>query len=256
MSNFYMDKIFIKRLKKKAKFKIETNNLKSTSKYFVFFITLLSFIYLPRVNVNAASSNRYYAGYYYSGTQPSAPEGVKAKIYAKNTGIPPWFEFAAEWIDVRISYSMNYWVQTGYIIHWTWVIIPLVTVDFYIERMDYNGHGLWYLWWPGKPLFGHTYTYKLLLTDINEWSYYIYEGSTVLYSGIVNVDPYTPRDLLAFVETTHTDICISGSHIWDLRYLQSSTSWPLWNQHIRYTTSPYYLDSNNLDYEFYAYGGG
>ncbi len=61
---------------------------------------------------------------------------------------------------------------------------------------------------------------------------------------------------MAFVETTHTGICISGSHFWDLRYHQSSTSWPLWDKHIRHTTSPYYLDSNNLDYEFYAYGGG
>ncbi len=98
--------------------------------YFLFFITLLSFVYLPIVNVNAASSNRYYAGYFYSGTKPSAPDGVKSKILAKNTGIPPFFEFVAEYINVRISYTMNYWVQTGYIIHWGWLFIPYATVDF------------------------------------------------------------------------------------------------------------------------------
>jgi hypothetical protein len=230
--------------------------------YFFLFIALFSFIYLPIVNVSATSPYRYYAGYFYSGTQTSAPLGVKGDIYACNTGIPPFDEFVAEYVDIKISYTRNYWVQVGYIIHWTWIWIlfipiPIAKVDFYIEQKDSNGHGMWYLSWPHVPLFGHTYTYQLIKTDANEYTYFIFDfGTIIIYSGVMYLDPDNPCDLRAFVETSHTGIIISGSHFSQLRYRQTSTNWPLWNKHIRYATGGYWLDYNDLHYEFYAYGGG
>ena len=222
--------------------------------YFLFFLTMLSFIYLPIANASAASSNRYYAGYYYYGYSTTAPEGVKANIYTKNTGIPPWFEVVAEWDTVVLSYSPKYWVQLGYTIHWDWFIFPYVTVDFYKEKMDSNGRYFSYLLIL-KPLFGHTYTYKLLLTEAGEYTYYVHEGSTLIYSGTMSVYPSSPKDLQAFVETSHTGIIITGSHFSSLRYRQSSRFWPFWNTHDPHDTGPYSVNEIS-HYEFTASGGG
>lgn len=229
-------------------------NRLSIISFFLLFIALIGFVFLPIVNVSAASSNRYYSGYYYYGYGGSAPEGVQASIYTKNTGIPPWFEFVAEWDTIIINYNPNYWVQLGYIIHWVWIIFPFATVDFYKEKMDSNGRGFSLLL-PLKPLFGHTYKYKLLLSGTGEFSYYVYEGTTTIYSGTISVAQYTTRDLQAFVETTHTNIKIDGSHFTSLKYRQSGSSWPLWNRHYGYRTSPYSLNQIS-HYEFKASGGG
>lgn len=222
--------------------------------YFLLFTALISIVFLPIMNVAAASSNRYYAGYYYYGYSSTSPDGVQAEVFTKNTGIPPWFEFVAEWDTIMISYSPKYWVQLGYIIHWVWIIFPFATVDFYKEKWDSNGHGFWWLL-PFKPLFDHTYKYKLLLTGSGEFSYYVYEGSTTIYSGTISVSQYTTKDLQAFVETTHTGINIGGSHFYYLRYHETGASWPLWSRHYGYVNSPYSLNQIS-HYEFSASGGG
>ena len=230
------------------------NNTSQSVIYFLLFLAIAGIMFLPIVNVKAASSNRYYSGYYYYGYSGTAPDGVQAEIFTKNTGIPPFFEFVAEWDTIIISYSPLYWVQLGYSIHWGWFIFPYVTQDFYKEKWDANGHGQWWLI-PLKPLFDHYYKYKLLLTGPGEFSYYIYEGSSTIYSGIISVTHYTPRDLQALVETTHTLINIGGSHFYYLRYHESGASWPLWNRHYPKVDYPYSLNQIS-HYEFSASGGG
>jgi hypothetical protein len=222
--------------------------------YFLSFLILLALVYLPLTNVNATSPYRYHAGYFYYGFSSTAPEGVKANIYTKNTGIPPWLEFMAQWDTVILSYSSNYWVQLGYAIHWAWFIFPYATVDFFKEKVDSNGRSFSYLALL-KPLFDHTYTYKLLLTESGEYTYYVHEGSTLIYSGTMSVNPYVSKDLQAFVETTHTLIIITGSHFSSLRYRQTSTSWPLWDRHYPWDDPPYSVNEMGHS-EFTTSGGG
>ncbi|MHA1643244.1 MAG: hypothetical protein ACTSUX_02225 [Promethearchaeota archaeon] len=214
---------------------------------------LLFFIFSPISNVRATSSTRYYAGYYYNGGSGPQHEGVQGNIFTIYPHVP-YSETCAEWIDISLSIYENYWVQLGYVHHWVWFIFPFLTVDFYVEKNDINGRRMIY---PTilKPLNTHTYTYKLLLTGSGEFSYYVYESSNLIFSGVINTDPDNTVDLLAFVETSVTSIKIDGSHFMYLRYKYTGSQWPLWDRHEPYWDYPYYLDQRG-HYEFAAYGGG
>jgi hypothetical protein len=221
--------------------------------YFLLFSALIGLVVLPVTNVSAASPVRNYAGYYYYNDSQMAPDGVQAKIKTVNTGLPPLFESISEWDTIVISYSLHYWVQLGYTIHWKmFFFIPYVSVDFYKEKKDSSGSETVCI---GTPTFNTVYKYELLLTGVGEFSYHIYQGYTTILSGKLYVNQYTTRDLQAFIETSHTGINIDGSHFPCLRYHDSGTSWRLWNRHEGYVDPPYSLNEI-YDFEFTASGGG
>ncbi|TFG23953.1 MAG: hypothetical protein EU533_02625 [Promethearchaeota archaeon] len=217
--------------------------------YLLLFIALAYFLMGPIPSAQAASSTRYYAGYYGNNT----PKGVSSTIYTIDSSVP-LFEFFAEWVNIQISYSPNYWVQLGYQQHWILVfLIPVVTLDFYFERKDAIGH--WEDYHIFKPIVGHTYTYKLNHVDGDlNWHFKILEDSTVITDAYSDTNPHTYIEIKAFVETSVTSIDIDGSHFNYLKYYTGS-NWYLWSYKNSYCTGPYYVDDVS-NYEFYAYGGG
>ncbi len=226
----------------------------SVLSYTLLILELLFFIFSPISYVKATSSTRYHAGYFYYEDSGPSVEGVQGNIFTIYPHVP-WSEICAEWVTIVISYNYNYWVQTGYIHHWIWAIFfPILTVDFYIEENDNNGRSMKY---PAivKPLMDHTYKYKLLLSGPGEFTYYIYEGTNLICSGIINTNPYSTQDLQAFVETSVSSIKVDGSHFTYLRYRLTGSQWPLWDRHEPSWDYPYYLDQRG-HYEFAVYGGG
>jgi len=165
--------------------------------------------------------------------------------------------WAAEWVSPILQYFPGkYWVQTGFIERYYWVFFPWIYWRFYLEKYDENGHAFYEIPWPW-PIVGHTYTYKLLYTSsYNKWWFEIWEGGTGLLNGFIDVVHHTPVDYQVLVETLTTYTQIGMSHFSKISYY-NGLSWYYWDTHERYiyTSPPYYLDNNNLDYEFYAYGG-
>lgn len=222
------------------------------TKYFIICFAISSFILIPVVNVQAASSTRYYAGYYYNG---SGRWGVKADIFIEWLEMP-LNQWAAEWDCIILQYYPGlYWLQTGYIQHYIWVIFfPVVYWRFYAEKMDENGHWIEELL-PLAPIPGHTYTYTILKFPLFDlWIYAIHEGSTQIYGSFFPLIVYhVPVDLQAFVETFTPLTHIDGSHFSKISYLYES-SWRYWDRYDPKADPPYYLNEIS-DYEFYAYGG-
>jgi len=214
--------------------------------YFLWLAIFSMFICMLPTTSAGASSQRYYAGYYYGG----AKWGVTAKIYTIDASIPFWNGYA-EWITVIISYSYEYFIQLGYFKQWKlWI-----ERNFYVETKSAYGYQQKKV--DGKPEARHTYTYVIAhaqKADPELWRVTIREGAQELYSGEVRVKPYEPEDLQAFVETTTTKICIDGSHFSDICYFDGR-SWPYWDKHLPRADSPYYLYEVS-HHEFDAHGGG
>jgi hypothetical protein len=231
---------------------LKSKNIKSELKYFLLLLSLSTFFFLPVTNARAASNNRYYAGY----IGYNNPQGVKGTIFTEDAP-PPLWELFAEWVDIRISYSPNYWIQTGYTEHWIWILFPFIfaiTIDFYLERVDALGH--WVTWSILKPIVGHTYTYELYYEGggLYPWTCNIYEWQNLIWGGDTFTSPAGYLQLQALVETSVTSINIDGSHFTNLKYYDGS-NWYLWSSYIPYYTRPYYVQPVH-PYEFYASGGG
>ena len=164
----------------------------------------------------------------------------------------PMRSWACEWVCVILDYSPLYWIQTGYIETYTWIIFPIVYFDFYLEVMDDNGH---YLSQWGIPLVHHTYTYAIWYdSSASHWYYYIAEGSRVINWASVTVVHYAPVDLQAMVETISKQTNIGGSHFSKISYSPGS-GWFYWNRHSDYAYYPPYYLYEVSHYEFFAYGG-
>jgi len=225
-------------------------------KYFVLLFTISAFTLIPIVNVRA-SSNRYWTGYYFYNYTGSAPWGVKANIFTEWLEMP-MKSWAAEWVSVVLEYYPDMlWIQTGYRQFYTWIIFPIVYWRFYYEIVDGNPRQYNEFLSP-IPLVDHTYTYAIWHdSDQNRWRFAILEGWTWHKLGWLTVEYETVVDLQAFVETITTQTNIGGSHFSQIAYYNESAplNWRLWNQHDPHALSPYSLDDDELDYEFYAYGG-
>ncbi len=220
------------------------------TKYFLMLLVFSAFFMVPISYIQAVSPYRYYAGYSSSNT----PMGIKGNILTVDPW-PPINELLGEWVNIYISYSPLYWVQTGYVLHWYFVIFWWVpTLDFYFEAQDSVGHTISYC--ALKPLVGHTYTYQIYYKQLGLycWHFRIYEGQTYLMGLDSATNPHTYIDLAASVETSHTGTEIDGSHFTNLKYYTGST-WNLWNTHAVICSGPYYLQQIS-HYEFWAYGGG
>ena len=225
-------------------------DIKLELKYFLFLLSLSTFVFLPISNVQAVSSTRYHAGYY----GHNNPQGVKGTIFTEDSPPPIW-ELFAEWVNIRISYAPNYWVQLGYQEHWIWLIFfPIVTIDFYFERNDVTGRyaSISFL----KPVVGHTYKYTIYYQTggLYCWHFNVYEWQNLIWGGDTVTNPQGYIGIEAFVETSVTSINIDGSHFSSLKYYTGS-DWYLWTSYTPHSTGPYAVQPV-YPYEFYAWGGG
>jgi len=237
---------------------MQIKRIRSDMKYFLILITLGSFILVPIVNVNAASSSRWHVGYYYYGHSASAPDGVMADIYCVSPNIP-LFNMMCQWVSIVTSYSPAYWVQVGYRKQFTLfpfiIPFPVVYWSFYSERNDAWG---WAQYWCGFPLSTHTYRFLIYLwsygSSHGNYRWYIHEGGTQLYWGDLIMKYYEPIDLQVMSETTISSISIWTSHFSNIKYRNDSLEWSLWDRHVPAADPPYVLQQIS-HHEFYAWRG-
>jgi len=192
--------------------------------------------------------NRYYAGYMMYGYETYAPWGVYARIYTINPTVSSGNVFF-EWDTVMLSYRDYYWLQLGYNIN------PqrFSGIRFYYERVDGTGHPIHYDY-PTGPSTSVTYSYMIVYVQGGVWRFCIRDlNGNTLYTTDVSANPYAPRDLQAFAETSDQHIRLDGTHFTYISYYDGR-SWPLWNRHVPRQDWPYTLTQVS-HYEFYASGG-
>ncbi|MEM2849339.1 MAG: hypothetical protein QXI36_03580 [Candidatus Bathyarchaeia archaeon] len=230
-----------------AKAKLKREVILALREYFLW-LSILS-ILPSMMSPTTADPSYYYAGYAFKNKEWLAPWGTTAEIYAVNTNVPAGHLYA-EWITIILSYYYKYWIQLGYLKTYTYT-----EPWFYWETYDSSGQHRTYV--IGSTIPGHTYTFIIVhatKTDLRLWDLVIREGANTIWSGEVSVNPYEPKDHRAFVETTTTAICITGSHFSELRYFDGR-SWPYWYTHVKIADLPYYVVEVS-HHEFYANGGG
>jgi len=216
---------------------------------FVISILWATFLLSPNVTLTTAvaqgcPNNRCYAGGYWS----TGKYGVYAQIYTINPSIynDPfiWPDFVAEWDTILFSYSPVYFVQVGY----SKGEDTGNVLKYYREKYDGSGHDLYFF--GDGPSQGTWHSYQITYVSGGQYTFYIDTGSRGSYT----VNPYTPIELQAFVETTNTHITINGSWFKQLSYYDGRT-WPLWLSLTTYSTPPYSVTKISNS-EFKASGGG
>lgn len=224
------------------------NIIKSKIKYlFIYFLLILSILAVP---VNAQPNNRWYAGYRYFGYSGYAPWGVSGDILTVDINNIPYGDFGAEWITIILQYYPDlYWIQVGYIKRW---VYWWTQIDYYVEKNDSSGH--WIKFYSG-PTVGTVHEYMIIhsaKTDPHYWDVIIDPGVNPTLEKELYVDPYSPKDLQAFIEITDPSISVPNSHFYNLCYFEGR-SWPLWDRHNPLVDSPpFYLDGVS-HHEFYAW---
>lgn len=231
-------------------FKIKKSELEGIIQYALLILAISSFFTANLQYGTAASSTRYYCGYFYDS---DPPWGVKANIYTISPGTI-LFERTSQWDSIVLSYSPSYWVQIGYKKWWVWTIFfPILYTDFYFERQDSQLYEQHWFWWY-RPVVGITYTYIIKHIDGNHWAWYIKQGSTTRHSGNTYPNPYSPIDFQAFSETTTKRNVITGTHFSLLSKANGGSSWVLWDTYTPYSDPPYVLQQIST-YEFKGSGG-
>ena len=232
---------------------LKKKDVKLNIRYLLALFAIYSFFLISTTSVKAESPNRYYAGYFGNNN----PEGLRSYVLTID-GSPPYPEMLAEYINIYISYQPLYWVQLGYTQYWTWWYFPpfpYINYNFYLERMDADGH--WTTVCFFKPIPEHLYIYELYYNLVGApyvWHFKVFEGQSCFWLGDTYTNPADYIDLGAFVETSSTGVNIDGSHFSNLKYYDNP-NWYFWSSIISWSTGPYYIQPVSY-YEFYAYGGG
>lgn len=207
-------------------------------------IVSLGIIVLINMQVLLASPERFYAGYYYYGSEGyPPPNGIKGDIYTIDKSVPEG-NFYCQWVTVILRYRPLYWIQIGY----SKAPSTQYRVRSYTEKWDANGYDIQYFSFRSSDV---TYNYWISKDSSSgiwtcgseDWSYYL---------GVLN--PNSARDYQAFSETTNTAINIDGTHFMNLCY-KLGNDWQFWDRHVKRQDSPYWV-SEVSHYEFYAGGGG
>jgi len=222
-------------------------------------IILSSILFINTLALAEAQSQRWYAGYFYFGTEGLAPHGVYARIYTIDPSVPA-LHVMFQWVTVVLSYIHSYWLQIGY----DKTVNPFhpTHITYYWECVSARGRYTHQHFQgnPGpSPASWHSYTivYAQSSQFPERWVLRIDLSGP---QTTCDVFPYNPKDLQAFVETTSSRIKIDGSHFRDLsRYL--GRSWLYWDRHVAYWVTPYSVQpivrrDCGINCEFRAYGGG
>lgn len=207
--------------------------------------SLLTMLIIVQSPVTHAQSSNWYAGYEYLGHDGSPAQfGVLGSIYTINSQVSGanWY---AQWVSVILSYRLGYWVQVGYDKGYD----TSYKLQFYVEKFDLNGHGIWYK--PNVVSAGTTYTYYIQFGSSNYWT----AAVTGQFTQNLSTNPTTPTDYSAQSEMTTSSINIGGTHFSSLQYGATLHDWYSWDKHVTVVSSPYSVNPIS-NYEFTAGGGG
>jgi len=196
-------------------------------------------------------ASHYYDGYDYKGSCCAYTNGVFGSIATINPNILT-FDWFQQWVENALSYSPDYWIQTGYIKcgSQSWCATAGATTDTYYCEGNVGTPLTGFFNNPG-PSPGTSQSYETYYEGGGYWACWNGSGDYTEY----DLGNTQSIDMQAKTETTNTCIAIGGTHFSALQYEDTGSIWHFWDvSPYGYSDSPYVLNyvSNS---EFTSSGG-